>query len=97
MPFAHPSLVYRRKLHEDIGFYDEIYKFAADLDFVLKLIKAGCSYSCSTHVTNYVTGGVGNSITSLVETYKILSHYDAPKFLVLYTLLKQLVFGILYA
>ena len=97
MPFAHPSLVYRRLLHEDIGFYDESYKFASDLDFVMKLIKGGYTYSYSAHVTNYVTGGVGNSLTSLVETYKILSRYDAPKFLVLYTLLKQFVFSFLYA
>jgi len=38
-PFIHPTLMFRRLLLEEIGFYNENFRYAQDYDFILRALK----------------------------------------------------------
>ena len=41
MPYLHPTMIVRRNVFEDIGMFNNKYKLAMDVDFVVRLIKNG--------------------------------------------------------
>ena len=60
MPFPHPGLIIKREVYNEIGKFDLKYKFAADLDFILRLIKCKKYYGIKNNISyvNYTVGGV---------------------------------------
>lgn len=59
-PMQHPSLFYKKTLHDKFGLYDESYRIAADYLFCLKAFYLGKSKTQSFEavVDNYVLDGI---------------------------------------
>ncbi len=79
MPFPHPGLVVKKKLFNEIGLFDLNYRYAADLDWILKLIytKKYIGFRNDNSFASYTTGGAGNSLKSLKESINIYRHYNS--------------------
>ncbi|MCO4755556.1 MAG: glycosyltransferase [Bacteriovoracaceae bacterium] len=41
LPYQHPTMIVRKSLFDEIGFFEVQYRYAADYDFVVKLLKLG--------------------------------------------------------
>jgi glycosyltransferase involved in cell wall biosynthesis len=78
MPFPHPGLVVSKQIFQQIGLFDTKYKFAADLDWVLKMVLAKKYIGNFNSIPNiyYTMGGAGNSFKSLKESIEIYSKYN---------------------
>lgn len=78
MPFPHPGLLVRRKIFEEIGYFNLNFKYASDLDWILRMINSNCYQGFRNINPNiyYTIGGAGNSFKSLNESYFILSRYN---------------------
>jgi glycosyltransferase involved in cell wall biosynthesis len=85
MPFPHPGLIVKRIIYNEIGKFDIKYKFAADLDWILKLIsfKKYNGFKNNLSLVNYTVGGAGNSMKSLRESINIYNRYNNSLFLCL--------------
>jgi hypothetical protein len=76
---------YTQKLNHifnEIGKFDQNYKYASDLDWILKLVSNSKFLGCRNEnsFVNYTIGGAGNSIKSLNESIKIYSKYNKSYF-----------------
>ena len=82
MTFPHPGLVVKKNIFNEIGKFDQNYKYASDLDWILKLVSNSNFLGCRNEnsFVNYTIGGAGNSIKSLNETIKIYSKYNKSYF-----------------
>ena len=78
MPFPHPGLIVKRDVFMEIGKFDLKYKYAADLDWILKLVsfKKYKGVKNNLSFVNYTVGGVGNSSKSLNESINIYTKYN---------------------
>jgi len=83
MPFPHPGLLVKRIIYNEIGKFDLKYKFAADLDWILRLIsfKKYNGFENNLSYVNYTVGGAGNSMKSLRESVNIYNRYNNSIFL----------------
>jgi hypothetical protein len=52
-PLAHPAMMYRLSALEQVGGYNEDFKFAQDYELASRLIKIGKLEACATPVTEY--------------------------------------------
>jgi glycosyltransferase involved in cell wall biosynthesis len=67
-PFPHPSLFVRRRVYEKLGAYDLKYKFAADHDFMARLISAGCvGVKAESPLATFRLGGASSSNLSIFD------------------------------
>lgn len=83
MPFPHPGLVVKRNVFEVVGKFNLKYRYAADLDWIFRLIKMG-GFNGLRNINSsvvYTAGGGGNSMTSLLETVEIISFYNSSMLL----------------
>jgi glycosyltransferase involved in cell wall biosynthesis len=75
-PMQHPSLFYKKALHDKFGLYDESYRIAADYVFCLKAFYKGGSKSVpfDAVVANFVMDGMSsiNQIKALKENKRAL-------------------------
>jgi len=75
-PMQHPSLFYKKSLHDKFGFYDESYKIAADYEFCLKAFYQGKSKVTlfNAIIDNFVMGGISsaNHLKTLKENRRAL-------------------------
>lgn len=78
MPFPHPGLVVKKQIFIEIGLFDLNYRYAADLDWILKMTfaKKYIGIRNDNSFVNYSMGGVGNSFKSLKESIEIYSKYN---------------------
>lgn len=53
IPVCHQAMLYRRKLHKDLGMYDTRYKIVADYDFELKCVMSGKVFTEIEQFTAY--------------------------------------------
>jgi glycosyltransferase involved in cell wall biosynthesis len=62
-PMQHPSLFYKKTLHDKFGFYDENYRIAADYAFCLKVFCLGKAKTqpFDAVVDNYIMGGMSSA------------------------------------
>lgn len=75
---SHQGIIYEKKLHTEVGLYDEQYKFASDYDFCIRAFlnkKLQYSFIYVPYV-NFLSGGVGNSQKSGEEIENIQIKYD---------------------
>lgn len=88
MPFSHNTMLVKRELFVEFGYFDEKYKLAADYDFVFKVCLNGAKHKVITDiVTIFRDGGATSKSRDLSkkETLQILSDYyevDHPSKLV---------------
>lgn len=95
MPFAHPTLIVNGLLAKSLRF-NEMYRYAADFDFVCKLFENDyLSINTKKPLTVYAMGGVGNSYKSIFETFKIQRKHKILKLNSAYILLKMLIYTFL--
>ena len=83
MPFLHPTLFIKRKIFNEIGLYNTIYRLSADHDFCLKLVEnniKGKKLEFSTGV--YRPGGKGGGIDSYIESHRLLLRHNVNIFIV---------------
>lgn len=61
-PMQHPSLFYRKSLHDKFGLYDESYRIAADYAFCLKAFYDGGAMvsAIDAVISNFVTDGMSS-------------------------------------
>jgi glycosyltransferase involved in cell wall biosynthesis len=96
MPFAHPSLVVRTDLARELGGFDQRYRYAADLDFICRLLAGGYrGINARQALSRYSMGGVGNSYRSLRESWEILRRTRGISPAVVKVALKQLIYTFL--
>jgi glycosyltransferase involved in cell wall biosynthesis len=73
-PMQHPSLFYKKALHDKFGLYDERYKIAADYSFCLKTFFLGKSKTqpFDAVVDNFVQDGISSKrqFLCLKENYR---------------------------
>lgn len=70
---AHQGIIYAKKIHVNVGLYDEQYKFAADYDFCIRaFLKNTVQYSfIHAPYIDFVVGGLGDSLEALDEFYSV--------------------------
>jgi glycosyltransferase involved in cell wall biosynthesis len=92
MPFPHPGFIAKRDLYFSIGKFNTKYKYASDLDWMLKLLLDTSLVGVRNlkSKANYTIGGVGNSIESLLESIKIFNKYNISRL----TLARMFLIGI---
>jgi glycosyltransferase involved in cell wall biosynthesis len=77
MPFPLAGLVLKRELFIKNGFFDTSYKYAADLDWILRMLFSGFTGQSTKKIeASYLIGGEGNSLRSLKEATIVLSKYN---------------------
>lgn len=93
MPFPHPGFIVKRELYYSIGEFNIKYKYASDLDWMLKLLLDTSLIGIRNlkAKANYTIGGVGNSLESLFESIKIFKKYNISKV----TLAKMFLIGLI--
>lgn len=66
-PMQHPSLFYKKTLHDKFGFYDESYRIAADYAFCLKVFWNGKAktQAFDAIADNFVQDGISSSRVGL--------------------------------
>jgi hypothetical protein len=81
MPFPHPGFIAKRELYSSIGEFSTKFKYASDLDWMLKLLLDTSLIGIRNlnAKANYTIGGVGNSMESLLESIKIFKKYNISK------------------
>jgi glycosyltransferase involved in cell wall biosynthesis len=81
MPFPHPGFIAKRELYSSIGQFSTKYKYASDLDWMLRLLLDKSLIGIRNLKANafYTIGGVGNSMKSLLESIKIFKKYNISK------------------
>lgn len=95
MPFAHPTLVVRTEIAQQLR-YDERYRYAADLDFICRLYGEGYrGRNTGQALSRYSMGGVGNSYRSIRESWEILRRTRGLNAAVMQTTAKQYVYTFL--
>ena len=83
MPYLHPTMFVSKKLYEEIGMYNMIYKLSADYDFVLRLIEnkyKGVELSFKTGC--FRVGGASGGIETIKENHTLLLEHKHPFLLV---------------
>lgn len=79
-PMQHPSLFYKKALHDNFGLYNETHRIAADYDFCLKVFTVGnVKIACFNDlVSNFVMDGASsnNALKLIMENIKIRHEYD---------------------
>jgi len=83
MPFSHNTMLCKKELFEKFGTFDESYKFAADYDFIFRIMKKGAKASVSPKILVHfrhmgVTKEYG--IASKKEAIAIAEKYMNKKF-----------------
>jgi glycosyltransferase involved in cell wall biosynthesis len=70
LPYLHPTMIVRKSVFEQIGFFNKNYKIAMDFDFVVRLVKKG--YNGFYLKDNYVVKmeGTGLSVEREFEAIK---------------------------
>lgn len=93
MPFPHPGLVVKKSLFQEIGNFKLEYKYAADLEWILRLVsqKKYTSFRNITPNIYYTIGGAGNSLKSFSESIKIYKDYNTSYLF----LFKKIIIGYL--
>jgi len=93
MPFPHPGLVVKKSIFTDIGNFNLNYKYAADLEWILRLVskKKYSSFRNTTPNIYYTIGGAGNSYKSFSESIKIYKSYNSSYLF----LIKKIITGYL--
>jgi len=84
LPFNHPTMFFMRKIYENYGFYDQLYKYAMDFEFICRLEKKVPNYREKGKYIDgeplvYMRAGGAsweNEINSLVEVKRALIKYD---------------------
>ncbi len=61
MPFRHQTMIIKKSIFEDIGFFDEKYKIASDYKFILKML---LSNKKGVHIPEVVLCSLGGGISS---------------------------------
>ena len=93
MPFPHPGLVVKKSIFNDIGNFNLNYKYAADLEWILRLVSKK-DYSSFRNINPniyYTIGGAGNSYKSFSESIKIYKTYNSSYL----SLIKKIISGYL--
>lgn len=86
-PFVHPSLVFRRKMFDEIGVYDESFEFAQDYDLMLRMVSRFKIVNLPQVLLNYRISEEAISsrkmkkqeYSALKARIKALSRYGYPK------------------
>lgn len=72
MPLPHPGLIVKKNIFHDIGRFNTQYKYSADYDFILRLMKQDFTFYFGNHIlSNFQLGGASSNTTALVENIKI--------------------------
>ena len=91
----HISLVYKKEIHDQIGFYNPSYPIASDFDFMIRLINNENFkfYKLNTISINMLLGGDSTKYNNLIkvfkEDYRIFKHNNF-NFNLMRTILKKL-------
>ena len=76
----HPTCFVRKEVYDNIGLFNCRYKAAADYDFMLRAKEKGIKFMLIPVVlSNFSSGGITSSFTSIRETLKIMKNYKLIK------------------
>lgn len=79
MPFPHVSMIVRRSVHESVGWYDESFRIAADLDFINRLLLSGARGSFVDAVAaDCSQGGISSGFRHITEACRVAVKNGKP-------------------
>lgn len=79
MPFPHVSMIVRRSVHERVGWYDESFRIAADLDFINRLLLSGARGSFVDAVAaDCSQGGISSGFRHITEARRVAVKNGKP-------------------
>lgn len=91
MPYPHVSAFIKAEIYNKVGFFDEVYKIAADHDMALKIHLAGYrGIYLDEEVARLEAGGVSASIKSNKESLKIAIKHGKNRFKAYISFLSQI-------
>lgn len=81
MPLPHPGLMVKKHVFDEIGGFNEEYRFAADYDFILKLIRKYKGVFTEKLLVDFYMGGASSSMKILKENNSVrMKHYNSKMF-----------------
>lgn len=81
LPVPHIGTFIKTDVIRKIGFFNEIYSFAADHEYFIKMMQSNCSaFYLESIVGNARIHGKAHGFKALMEKWKIASTYNAPFF-----------------
>jgi glycosyltransferase involved in cell wall biosynthesis len=83
MPFSHNTMLCKKELFKKFGTFDESYKYAADYDFIFRVMKGGAKSSCSSKIIihfRHIGVTKEHGIASKKEAISIAEKYIGKKF-----------------
>lgn len=79
MPFPHVSMIVRRSVHESVGWYDESFRIAADLDFINRLLLSGARGCFVDAVAaDCSQGGISSGFRHIIEACRVAVKNGKP-------------------
>lgn len=78
MPLPHPACFFRRRVYEQLGFYDPRYRLSADYDFIWRCVRHGVRWHfLADELVAMQTGGAANRNRRIArrDTLHIARHY----------------------
>jgi len=92
IPFPHSSLYVKKRVYNEIGYYNLKYPLNADYDFILRILQKNYKgVRLKEPITKYRDGGQSSGYKTYFERWKLLKEYDVK----LYNRLSVVLKGIL--
>ncbi|WP_343304442.1 glycosyltransferase family 2 protein [Chitinophaga niabensis] len=82
MPLPHPGLMVKKTVFDELGGFNEKYRYAADYDFILRLVKKYNGIFSDKVMIDFYMGGASSNKAILLENNSIRKNNHSNKLLV---------------